>query len=185
MRLVWALILLLGGAVQAQEVSQPLAVATPVLTLDKERVFAESAAGQAVEAQIAAENEALAAENRRIDAALEAEERDLTARRPLLGPAEFQALAEAFNTKAVGLRDAQVSKAKALERKRDEERQKFFQSLVPVLGEIMAAAGAFVILDDQAVLLSFDRIDITDEAIARMNARANAGPAPADAPVTP
>ena len=190
MRGVLGLVLVLGlaGAASGQEVSAPLAQATPILTLDKERVFAESAAGQAVEAQIAAENEALAAENRQIDAALEAEERDLTERRPLIGTSEFQALAEAFNTKAVGLRETQVAKAKALERKREDERQKFFQSLVPVLAAIMRDAGAFVILDDQAVLVSFDRIDITAEAILRMNATTvvtPTDPAPAPEPVTP
>ncbi len=178
MRGLLGLVLMLGlaGAASGQEVSAPLAPATPILTLDKERVFAESAAGQAVEAQIAAENEALAAENRQIDAALEAEERDLTERRPLIGTAEFQALAEAFNTKAVGLRETQVAKAKALERRREEERQKFFQSLVPVLAAIMRDAGAFVILDDKAVLVSFDRIDVTAEAILRMNAATGATP---------
>lgn len=190
MRGLLGLVLVLGlaGAALGQEVSAPLAPAAPILTLDKERVFAESAAGQAIEAQIAAENDALAAENRQIDAALEAEERDLTDRRPLIGTAEFQAMAEAFNTKAVGLRETQVAKAKALERKREEERQKFFQSLVPVLAAIMRDAGAFVILDDKAVLVSFDRIDITDEAISRMNATTSAAPpdpAPDLTPVTP
>ena len=174
----------LAGAGLAQELSQPLPPATPVLTLEKERVFRESAAGKALEAAISAENDALAAENRKIEAALEAEERDLTLRRPSLGTAEFQALAEAFNTKAVGLRDAQVAKAKALERKREEERQKFFQSLAPVLGEIMKDVGAFVILDDKAVLVSFDRIDITDEAIRRMDALAKPAPTPT-VPVQP
>lgn len=181
MRRAWlGLVLALGIVAPAltQEVSQPLPQATPVLTLDKERVFRESISGQRIEAAIAAENEALAAENREIDAALEAEERDLTDRRPTLGVAEFEALAEAFNTKAVDLRETQIAKAKALERKRDEERQAFFQSLVPVLGAIMRDAGAFVILDDAAVLVSFDRIDITTEAIARMDAIADVAPAP-------
>jgi Skp family chaperone for outer membrane proteins len=172
MRLIWSLALAfaLVSPVQAQEAAPAASLATPVLTLDKQRLFSESEAGRAIETQITAENDALAAENRKIDAALEAEERDLTARRPSLSAEEFQALAEAFNTKAVGLREAQESKAKALERKREELRQNFFKSLGPILGEIMAELGAFVILDDQAVLVSFDRIDITDEAIARMNA---------------
>ena len=184
MRGFWApLVLTLGlwGPALGQEVSLPLAPATPVLTLDTDRVFLESSAGKALEASITAENEALAAENRKIDAALEAEERDLTEQRPKLGVAEFQALAEAFNTKAVGLREAQVSKAKALERKRVEERQQFFQTIGPVLGEIMREAGALVILEDRAVLISAGRIDITDEVIRRMDAL-GAAPAPAPAP---
>ncbi len=161
---------LLAPAVPAQELSQPLQPAISLLTLDKERVYRQSLAGARIEAQFQAENEALAAENRKIEAELEAEERELTARRPSLGVPEFQALAEDFNAKTVALRDAQLSKARALEQRRDAERQKFFQALVPVLGEIMQQLGAVVILDDKAVLLSFDGIDITDEAIRRLDA---------------
>lgn len=170
-----------GPAALAQELAQPLPRGIAVLTLDKERIYRQSRAGAEIEARMQAENEALAAENRSIEAELEAEERDLTLRRPSLGVAEFQALAEAFNTKAVALRDAQLAKARALERKREEERQKFFQALVPVLGEIMNEFGAVVILDDKAVLLSFDAIDATDEAIRRMDALSLSG-APAPSP---
>lgn len=164
-----AAFLALGGAGAAQEIVQPLPRGAVVLTLDQERLFRDSLAGQAIEAAIAGENAALAAENRKIDAALEAEEQDLTTRRPALSPTEFQALAEAFNKKVEGLRDAQAAKAKALERKREEERQKFFQALVPVLGAIMRDAGALAILDNKAVLVSFDQIDITAEATRRMD----------------
>jgi Skp family chaperone for outer membrane proteins len=153
----------------AQEVSQPLPQPSLILTLNKEGVYRDSMTGQAIEAGILAENEALAAENRKIDAALEAEERALTDQRPQLAASDFQALADAFNTKAVGLRDAQLAKAKALQRKRDEKRQEFFQALGPVLAEIMRQAGAFVILDDSAVLVSFDRIDVTLESIRRID----------------
>lgn len=164
-----AAVMALAGPGLAQEAAAPLPRGAVVLTLDQERVFRESLAGQAIDAAILAENDALAAENRKIDAALEAEEQDLTDRRPALGPTEFQALAEAFNVKVEGLRDAQASKAKALERKREEERQKFFQALVPVLGGIMRDAGALAILDNKAVLVSFDQIDITAEATRRMD----------------
>lgn len=183
-RLAAALILGLGILAQpalALEATQPPVRGVAVLTLDKERVYRQSRAGAEIEARMAAENEALAAENRKIEAELEAEERDLTTRRPSLGVAEFESLAEAFNTKAVTLREAQLTKARALERRREEERQKFFQALVPVLGEIMSQRGAVVILDDKAVLLSLDGIDITDEAIRRMDARpepAAPGPSP-------
>lgn len=164
-----AAVLALGGQGFSQEAAKPLPRGAVILTLDQERVYRDSVAGQAIEAAIAAENDALATENRKIDAALGAEEQDLTTRRPELSPTEFQALAEAFNVRVEGLRSAQQSKAKALERKREEERQKFFQALVPVLGAIMRDAGAFVILNNSAVLVSFDQIDVTAEAIGRMN----------------
>lgn len=182
-----AAVLALGGQGFAQVAAKPLPRGAVILTLDQERVYRDSVAGQAIEAAIAAENDALATENRKIDAALGAEEQDLTTRRPELSPTEFQALAEAFNLRVEGLRNAQQSKAKALERKREAERQKFFQALVPVLGAIMRDAGAFVILNNSAVLVSFDQIDVTAEAIGRMNRQfptALTDPAP-EVPATP
>lgn len=182
---------LLAPAAAAQEVSQPLQPALNLLTLDKERVYRQSLSGARIEAQFQAENEALAAENRKIEAELEAEERALTERRPSLGVPEFQALAEDFNARTVALREAQLSKARALEQRREAERQKFFQALVPVLGEIMQQLGAVVILDDKAVLLSFAGIDITDEAIRRLDAleqpapEADPDPAATAAPAAP
>lgn len=165
--------------------SQPPVAA--VLTLDQERLFRESAAGRAVQEAIGAENEALAEENRRIEAELVAEEQALTDRRPSLSPEEFAALAEAFNEKVEGLRAAQDAKASALEQRLAEERQRFFQAAVPILAEIMQESGAMAILHKDAVLLSFDRIDITDEAIRRLDAALAEGAAPPadEAPASP
>ena len=172
----------LGGPALPQTVAADAAPpqGAVILTLDQDRLYAESARGLQIEATMAAENEGLAAENRKIDAALEAEERDLTTRRPLLPAAEFQALAEAFNQKVEGLRQAQLSKAKALEQKRSEARAAFLQSVVPILGQIMQETGAFAILDSSAIILSFERIDITDETIAAIDAADAAGAAPQD-----
>lgn len=176
-RLLAAVAIAVGlcGPAAAQETVQPLPRGSAVLTLDKVRVFRQSLAGQQIEAAIDRENEALAAENRQIEAELETEERALTDQRAMLEVAEFQALAEAFNTKAVALRAAQLGKARALEQRFEAQRQGFFQALVPILGAIMQETGAAVILEDKAVILSLGRIDITGEAIRRMDA---AAPAP-------
>jgi Skp family chaperone for outer membrane proteins len=50
------------------------------------------------------------------------------------------------------------------------ERQRFFEAAVPVLGDLAREAGAVAILSRQAIILSFDRIDVTDAAIARLDA---------------
>lgn len=153
-------------------------VQSPVLILRQDDLFERSAYGQASLARIDEANRALVAENRQIEAALEAEERDLTARRPTLPAAEFRALAEAFDAKVEGIRSAQEAKGRSIARSRDEDRQRFFAAAVPILAEIMREAGAAVILDDEAVILSFDRVDITALAVARVDAAIGTGEAP-------
>ena len=141
-----------------------------ILTLDKERLFAGSRFGQAVTGAVEAQAAALTAENRKIDADLEAEERQLTEKRPTMQPAEFRILADAFDEKVTALRIAQDAKSKALTRLRDDGRKRFFAAAVPILAALMRDKGALAILSNEAVILSFDRIDMTDEAIARLDA---------------
>ena len=53
---------------------------------------------------------------------------------------------------------------------RDKDRKDFLKVAVPVLGEILGDRGAMAILDKGLVILSLSAIDITDDAIARVNA---------------
>lgn len=192
MRGLWAGVLatVLGaGAPSAQQLPavapEEGAAAVPqsnVLLLRQEALFEQSAYGKASIARIEAANAALLAENRQIEAALEAEERDLTARRAMLPAAEFRALAEAFDAKVEGIRNAQESKGRAISRSRDEDRQRFFAAVLPILAQIMRESGAAVILDDDAVILSFDRVDITAIAVARVDAAIGTGEGLAAAP---
>ena len=122
----------------------------PVLVLRQDDLFEKSAFGLASTRRIDAANAALLAENRKIEAALEAEERDLTTRRASLPPSEFHTLSEAFNAKVEGIRAAQETKSRTIARTRDEDRQRFLKAAVPVLAAIMQEEGAQVILDEKA-----------------------------------
>ncbi|RDC73358.1 OmpH family outer membrane protein [Rhodovulum sp. 12E13] len=149
----------------------------PVLTLDQERLFAQSEFGQRVLAEIDAASKALAAENREIEAELLAEERELTELRAELPADEFQARAQAFDDRAVGFRRQQDAKARALQGRDEAERAAFFRAVSPILSELVAELGAVAILDDRAVLFAAPAIDVTDRAIARVDARIGAGEA--------
>lgn len=149
----------------------------PVLVLRQNDLFEKSAFGVASTARIEAAQDALLAENREIESALEIEERDLTERRANLPPAEFQALSEAFNVKVEGIRAAQDAKSREIVRMRDEDRRRFAQAAGPVLAQMMREAGAQVILDEQVVVLNLERIDITARAIARIDAEIGDGSA--------
>ena len=155
-----------------------------VVTLDRGRLFEGSRQGQAILARIEAETAALAAENRRLEAALEAEERSLTERRAVMEPEAFQTLAREFDTRVEELRVAQETKGRTLARARDLEEQRFMEAAVPILGALMRDLGAVAIIDRSAVVLGFDRIDITAQAIERLDAAYLAGTPEPAAPET-
>lgn len=156
------------------------AVVSPVLTIDSDRVFLESAFGRRVAAEIEQRGADLASENRRIEAALEAEERELTDQRATTPADEFRTLADAFDTKVQEIRSAQAAKGRAINDALDKEREVFLTAAAPVLEQLMRNAGAAVILERRSVFVSANAIDITSEAIALLNETLGSGAAPAD-----
>lgn len=177
----WGRALLIGlclaafaPAVSAQTAAP---VSSMVVTLDQERLLKESKFGAALAKAFDADTQALVAENRKIDADLEAEERDLTEKRKTMPPAEFRVLADAFDKKANELRDAQEAKSRELTRRRDTDRTLFFQNVAPILGDYMVERGAVAILDKSAVVVSLGTIDITDGAIQRIDEKLGDGSA--------
>ena len=162
--------LLIGLSGQPGLGQEPSATVTPILTLDYDRLFSVSAFGKAVLARQDANAQTLTEENRRIEAGLEVEEKDLTARRATMSRAEFLPLSDAFNQKVEGIRKAQDAKSRELNRAFEEDRQRFLESARPILAQVMQDAGAIAIIDSRAVFVGFDNIDITDAAIARLDA---------------
>ncbi len=152
--------------------------ASAILTISSERMYAESAFGQRVAREIEAQSEALAAENRRIEEELTAEERDLTRRRPQMAPEAFRPLADAFDRKVQEIRRTQDAKARALVHHNDEERVRFLQAARPILTELMRESGAGVVLERSSVFLSANAIDMTDAAIGRLDATLGDGTQP-------
>lgn len=168
-----ALVLLAPPAARAQSFGgglfdQPVA-SNPVLVVDIERLFAESAFGQRVAAEIEAEGAEIAAENRRIEAELTEEERQITEQRPGLEPEAFRALADAFDEKVQSIRREQDAKVRAFGQRGEEEQRAFLTAAQPVLQSLMEEAGAAVLLDRRVVFLAAPAVDVTDEAVTRID----------------
>lgn len=147
----------------------------PVLTIDPDRLFAETAFGRRVLRAVETQSTALARENRRIEAELIAEERALTEQRAELSVEEFRALADAFDEKVQALRAEQDAKTRDVQALRDTERQRFINEIAPVLSDLVRARGADVVVDRRTVFLSSARVDITDEAITMIDTRLGDG----------
>jgi Skp family chaperone for outer membrane proteins len=153
----------------------PLAPVSVILTIDQDDVFARSAFGQRLRAEVEARGAALAAENREIETRLSAEERALTDLRATLPPDEFRARAEAFDARVVELRREQDAKGRDLADLPERGRAAFWRAALPVVAGIARDRGAVAILDSRAVLISADAVDITELAIARLDAELGDG----------
>ncbi|MFC4668476.1 OmpH family outer membrane protein [Seohaeicola nanhaiensis] len=162
----------LACPVSAQQLGLPQG---DILTISSDRFFSESAFGKRVAKEIEAAGTALAKENRRIEAELTAEEKDLTEKRRDMEPEAFRALADAFNEKVKVIRNTQDTKARALAQKSDSARAQFFEAARPVLVSLMQETGAGVILERSSVFLSANATDITEIAIERIDAIVGTG----------
>ncbi len=168
----------LGGLATPAPAQDGLAmgqVQSPVLTLDLDRLLAETAYGRRLSADILARGEALDAENERIAAELTARERSLTERRPAMDPDAFRAEADAFDAEVRRIREEQDAKQRELEAAVAEGRVAFIEVARPVLGQLMRESGAAVIIERRDVFLSASLVDVTDEAIAAIDAAVGEG----------
>ncbi|WP_138465516.1 OmpH family outer membrane protein [Poseidonocella sp. HB161398] len=157
-----------AGAAAAPQASDGTVV-SPVLTLNQDAMFTQSALGKRIVADLERDRNALAQENRRIEAELTSEEQELTDKRPVTPPDDFAKLAADFDEKVQQLRQEQDRKARALQQRLEAERQNFVSRAAPILAEIAQERGALVILDNTVVLMAFDVVDVTDEAVARLD----------------
>lgn len=167
-----------------QQVTAPeRAFRSPVLSIDQQRLFEDSSFGKSSLAQLERASRDLQAEIRKIESDLEIEERLLTERRSTMPPADFLPLAAAFDEKVEKIRDAWGAKDRELKRQREQDQQRFYETAVPVLAALMQEFEAVILVDKANVILSLDRVDITQVAIDRIDARLT--DAPALAPITP
>ncbi len=164
---------MLSGPSQAQQLGL---AQSPILTIESNRLFTESAFGRRVAREVEADSAVLSAENRRIEAELIEEERELTRRRPEMEADTFRVLADAFDVKVQSIRHDQDEKARALNQKQEASRVMFFNTARPILENLMREAGAAVILERSTVFLSANISDVTDLAIARIDGALGDGP---------
>jgi Skp family chaperone for outer membrane proteins len=146
-----------------------------ILVLNQERLLSQAAMGRRIQREVEAASRALAAENRAIEARLTEEELELTDLRPTLPAGEFAELADDFDARVEGIRRAQEAKARALQAQADAAQARFFELAFPVLLELVQDRGAQVLMDNRAVLLASEGVDITDAAIARVDAALGEG----------
>ncbi|QRZ12247.1 OmpH family outer membrane protein [Paracoccus methylovorus] len=150
----------------------------PVLTLDQDALYLRSQWGQRVQDDLELRGREIAAENDRMANQFTAEEQELTSLRQTLPPDEFRKRADEFDKRVVEVRRERDAAARTLQSDADEERQAFFHATLPVLAALMRERGAVVVLDQRAIFVASQSIDVTDVLIERIDREIGAGPAP-------
>ncbi len=145
-------------------------VQSPVLVIEFDRAFSQSAFGQKMTVDLEKAGAEIAAENRQIEAELRDEEMLLTEQRKAMEPAAFRELADAFDQKVQKLRREQDTKARELSERRDGARRDFLTSAGPILNRLMQNSNATVVLEKRNVFASVSAIDVTDKVISEINA---------------
>ncbi len=169
--LAGAILIVAGGAL-AQDAVAPVGrdLATPILSLDQDALFSRSKFGQTLRARIAEKTALAEAESRKLDSALEREERALTQQRAVMTPEEFAPLAVAFDEKVQRLRAERAAAADALQAEETAARSQFLQSAAQVIGDYMVERGAVAIIDKGAIIVSLIDLDVTDAVVAKLDA---------------
>ncbi|WP_380052178.1 OmpH family outer membrane protein [Falsihalocynthiibacter sp. SS001] len=176
-------LLCVAGAAWAQEepatITQPAPMSTPApeateaiqsfVVLDPERLYLESQFGKRVQADLNNLAREIQEENGKLTRDLEAEELALLDQRALLTPDEFREIADAFDEKVQSIRDAQDRKGQELNAMAARGRQSFNEASLPVLQTILKERNALGILDSRVIFLPAAEIDITDDAIERVD----------------
>jgi len=170
-------LLAFAAPVHGQEAAAP----SSVLTVDLEKIARESDYGQRVNGLYQAEILTLQSQAKQVEAELIAEEQDLVAQRDIVSPEEFKELSQAFDRKVVAIREDQNSKQSELQAKQRDDQRNLLRLIAPILYEIVSARGASVLIDRRNIVLDLSSVDITDEAIAKMNETLGDGSTPTEA----
>lgn len=157
-----------AASLQAPAVAQALS-GPGIRVLNQDRLLRESRMGQALLADLREAEQALERENQTLADELAAEERALTELRASLPPDEFRLRAEAFDRRVETIRAERARLSQNLARRYEAEAQRFFETALPVLTALMAEQGIVAILNPEAVILGAEWLDITDQAIARLD----------------
>ncbi|WP_322892419.1 MULTISPECIES: OmpH family outer membrane protein [unclassified Yoonia] len=166
--IVWLLLALPAAA-------QPQPSGPQVLIIDSERLFFETEYGRRISADLAEKTAALQSENDAIVAQLTEEERSLTQRRATMDADVFRDEAAAFDIRVQEVRRDREAKTVELQAEATRARAAFEERVQAIVANIMIERGAAMVLEQRNVILSVRAANITDDAVARIDAELGDG----------
>lgn len=165
-------LLAIPAAVAQTETSESEEAPVAILVVSMDRILRDSQAGQSIREQAEELSTALRTELDLRREALREEERDLASLRDGLERATFNQRAEEFEEKVRALRRDEQDDGARLQRALARATSELRRSLQPILVTIMSERRAGVMLDEQHVLFNDKSLDVTEEAIKRLDVAA-------------
>lgn len=141
-----------------------------VVVLDSNLLYERSKYGQSLRQGINEERRILETEFSEIIQILEREEQQLAEARQNLSREEFAEAAAAFDQRVQEVRREQDERVRQSYQSEEQNRDTFFKSTQPIIIEILTERNAAVLLEKSQVVLTNPRFDITQTAIARIDA---------------
>ncbi len=142
---------------------------TPILVVDMLRIRSDTAAGKDMAQKINDFRQRIDADLAERGAALRREEQRLAEERPKLSVDEFNSRVRAFEQQVFANREFSERASRRLQLVRATGTKLLRERVTAVLAKIMVARDAQVMLDASQIVISVDRLDITDEAIKRLD----------------
>ena len=155
------------GYVSAQTANLP---STSVIIIDKQRVLSETLYGQRLMAEMRQMEQLQIADNKRLLQELELEEARLTEQRSSMDADEFRVLAVNFDEKVQFISNQQQAKNQTRMEQRRKDPMKLMAATGPVFETLMRDTGADAIIEQRYAFIWNDAINLTDEAIERIDA---------------
>lgn len=140
-----------------------------VLVVSLETVLTEASAARQIQAQANVLQQSLSAEIQEAQAALRAEELELTTLRETLDPAVFEERVAEFRARVSSLRRESSRRGSEIQRAVLAARRSLRESLTPILQRIRRERGADILLERGSVIDAAAALDITQQAIAELD----------------
>ena len=160
--------LLAGSPALAQDDAEEI-VPAPVLIVDMQRIKSDTAAGRDMLAKTVEIRKRIQEDLAGREQTLRAEEERLAKERSDLSPEAFRERVRAFEQQVFANREFSDRESRRLQLVLSRASALLRDRATRVFKEIMREREAQVLLDSTQIVLSIDRLDITDEAIRRLD----------------
>jgi len=145
--------------------------ATPavIVIVNTQQIFAQSKVGQSIRTQLQDQAKKLQDEDKKGEAAVQAEAKALSDQRSLLSADDFKKKVQALEQKEGERQNKMRAKGEALQLGVNKARQEVEAAIRPIFADVMKKNGATLLLDQSVVLAGGVDLDITDEVLKQLD----------------
>lgn len=140
-----------------------------ILIVNTQQIFAQSKVGVSIRTQLQDQAKKLQAEDKKGQAAVQAEAKALSDQRSLLSPEDFKKKVQALEEKENDRQSKMRAKGEALQLGVNKARQEVEAAIRPIFADVMKKNGATLLLDQSVVLAGGVDLDITDDVLKQLD----------------